>query len=239
MVSHVTGDPRKLEGTLNHPERGVAIAIHDPVAQRTMIGTNAHGDSALLTQLDQRRKLLADAFDFCRILGIGIFTNFKFFGVSIVAGIDTHLIYPFGSLEGRFRLEMDIGNNRHITTGCSHPGHDMLEVSRIFDCRRSDPHYLAADFRQTQRFGNALLRVHRVTSQHRLHPDRIIATDPNLTNHHSTRSTARVSIRASAVAQWLPGSQTHGSAVGAASTSAASGSTNFRLFWPPTWSPTS
>ena len=61
VVIHLAGDAGELERALDHAERRVAVAVHDAVGERAVVGADAHGDAALLAELDQRREALVDA----------------------------------------------------------------------------------------------------------------------------------------------------------------------------------
>ena len=60
MVVMIPGDAGELEGTLHHAERGVTVAVHDPVRERAVVGANAHGTAKIFAELDEWGKVFAD-----------------------------------------------------------------------------------------------------------------------------------------------------------------------------------
>ena len=78
MVVEITRDPRELERALHHPERCVAVAIHNAVRERAMVRPYSHGDTALLAKIDKRREPLADPIQLRCVLLVGVFANDKF-----------------------------------------------------------------------------------------------------------------------------------------------------------------
>ena len=45
VVIELAGDAGELERALDHAERRVAVAVHDAVGERAVVGADAHGDS--------------------------------------------------------------------------------------------------------------------------------------------------------------------------------------------------
>jgi len=83
----LTSDPGELEGAFDHPERGIAEAVHDPVTQRTVVGADAHGAAQFLAELDERGEFLFDSFEFSEVLVVGVFLDGKFFGIGVIAWV--------------------------------------------------------------------------------------------------------------------------------------------------------
>ena len=114
VVIEVARDAGKLERALHHPERGVAVAVHDPVAERAVVGSDAHRNAAFAAQPDERSEPLANPLQLRRILLIGVFDDFELLGVGVVARIDPDLLDPLRGFERGLRFEMDVRDDRHI-----------------------------------------------------------------------------------------------------------------------------
>jgi hypothetical protein len=50
VVVVIAGDAGEFEGAFDHAERGVAVAVHDAVAEGSVVGADAHGHAAVLAQ---------------------------------------------------------------------------------------------------------------------------------------------------------------------------------------------
>ena len=105
----VACDPCKFQGALNHPEGGVPEAVHDPVAERSVIGSNAQCHTTLFAELHKRGETLPDALKLRLILGIAVVADIEFFRVGEIPGIDPYFLHPLRRLHRRLRLEMNVG----------------------------------------------------------------------------------------------------------------------------------
>ena len=114
MKIQIARNPSKLQRALNHAQRRIAKAIHNAIAQRTVIGANPQRPTARFTFLHERRELFLDAREFRRVLFVRVFADDKFFGVSVVARINPNHLAPLHRLQRGVRLEMNIGNHWHI-----------------------------------------------------------------------------------------------------------------------------
>jgi len=101
----------------------------------------------------------------------------SFLGVCVVAGVDAHDLNPFGSFQGSFGFEVDVGDDRHQTALGAEFGDDMLEVGGVFDGRRGNANDLASDVNQVQCLANAFRSVHRIAGDHGLDGHRVVPTD--------------------------------------------------------------
>src|SRR5690606_2440750 len=73
VVIFISRYAQKLHSAFHHTDGGIAIAAHDAVAERTMIGADAHGGAILFANLNQWCEPLADAIDFFGVLRVGVF----------------------------------------------------------------------------------------------------------------------------------------------------------------------
>ena len=110
----VPGDAGKLERAFDHAQWGVPEAVHDPIAQRAVVGADAHGAAQFLAELHQRREAVFDALQLSGILLVGVFLGGKFFGVGVIARVDADDLDPFGRLHSGFRLEVNVRDNRDL-----------------------------------------------------------------------------------------------------------------------------
>ena len=173
MVSVVTRNPRELQRAFHHAERRVAIAVHDAIRERSVIGADAHHPTVLLAKLYQRRKFRADTLEFLLVLRVGVLADFKLFLVGVIPRVHADFFHPLGRLERGIRLEMDVGHQRHFATSGAHFAGDVLEVGGVNSRLGGDPHNLAAGLGECEHLGDAGGRVAGVGGDHRLHADRI------------------------------------------------------------------
>ena len=116
VIAEIAGDPGKLKGTFHHTERRIAEAVHDPVTERSVVGSYAHRHPALPTELHERCKTFPDPVNLRLVLGIGVIADVEFLGIGEVARVDTNLLNPMCSFHGGLRLEMDVGDQRNSAT---------------------------------------------------------------------------------------------------------------------------
>ena len=126
MEVAVARDAGKLQRALHHAQRRVAVAVHDAVAQRAVIGADAQGAVARFALIDQWRELLLDPGQLGGILLVGVFADIELFRVGIVAGIDTHHLAPLHSLHRGVRLEVDVRHHWHVRAAVADAGDDVL-----------------------------------------------------------------------------------------------------------------
>ena len=187
VIIEFAGDAGEFEGALDHAERRVPVAVHDPVAQAAVIGPDPHGDTAFFAELDQRAESLADACDLGFILVVRVFPHVEFFGIREVAGIDPDFIHPLGRFERRVGFEMDVGNERDGAAGTAEFLADILQIFGILNRRRRDSHDLASDCDESKRLFDTGRCVHRVACQHRLDADGIGSANRRCANAHFSR----------------------------------------------------
>ena len=190
VIIQVARDPRELERALDHSQRRVAVPIQDAVRKRAVICPDAHGNPAFLAKIDKWRKALANPIQLRGVLLIGVFADDEFLGVGVVARVNPHLLDPFRSFDRRFRFEMDVGDNRHIAAALAQTLRDILKVARVFHCGCGDSNDLTACIRELDRLLDRRLGVHRVTRDHRLHTDRVVTADADVTHLHLARLAA-------------------------------------------------
>ena len=156
----------KFKGTLDHAQRRVTVTIHDAIAERAVVGPDAHGAAKVLAQYHQRREAFLDAREFRGILLVSVFLDDEFLGIGVVPRIDTHFLDPLGSFHRRFGFEMDVRDDRNMAIAPAQFGHDILQVCRVLDRRRGNAHEFATDVHQIERLLHTGSRVHRVTREH-------------------------------------------------------------------------
>ena len=199
VIIEFAGDAGELQRALDHAERRVAVAVHDAVAERAVIGADAHGAAMLFGKLHQRAEPLADALQLRGVLLIGVLDDLEFFTVGVVARIDTDLLDPLGGLHCGLGLEMNIRHDRQIAPLRAQSGDDVLKVGRVLHRGRGDADDLATDGRQIERLLDGRGGVHRVAGDHRLHADGIAPADADVPHPHLARRAAAIDVRRCAV----------------------------------------
>ena len=174
----LAGDPGELERALDHAARRVAVAVHDPVAQRAVIRPDAQRAAELLAEQHERCELLVDPRQLLGILVVRVFLDLKFLLVRVIAGVDPDLLDPLGRFHRRVRLEVDVRDNRDVAAARVQPFDDVLQVGGVLHRRCGDAHDLAADLDQLERLLDGQLGVHRVAGEHGLlHGGMVTADD--------------------------------------------------------------
>ena len=74
----LAGDAGEFERALDHAQRRVAEPVHDAVAERAVVGADAHGPAKLFAELHQRREFFFDAPQFGGVLLVGVFLDGEF-----------------------------------------------------------------------------------------------------------------------------------------------------------------
>ena len=201
MVIVITCDAGKLQRAFHHAERRVAIAVHDAIRERSMIGADAHHPSKILAKLHQRRKFLADAFELLLILRVGVLADFELLLVGVISRVHANFLHPLGGLERGIGLEMDVGHQRHLAAGSSHFARDVFEVRGVNFRLGGDPHNFTARIREREHLGDAGGRVAGVGGDHRLDANRIRSAKTDISDPHFAGCTALVAEQVRAIAQ--------------------------------------
>ncbi len=184
-------DAGEFQRAFHHPHRRVAKAVHDAVAERTVVCADPQGAAQFLAEFDQRREFFLDALQLRAVLLVRVFLDRELLGIRIVARIDAHHLHPLGRFQGRVRLEMDVGHDRHQAITRAQFRDNIFQIRRVLHRRRGDAHNLAAHGDEFERLLHAQLRVHRVAGQHRLHDDGMVPADDDpaargIAHHHLT-----------------------------------------------------
>ena len=178
VVGVARGDAEELEGALDHAERRVAVAVHDAIAERAVIGADAHRAAELFAADHERGKRIVEAGEFGVVVGVGVFADGEFFLVGVVAGIDADFFDVLDGFHRGAREEMDVGDDRDVgEAGGGELGADVAQAAGGGDVGRGDADDLAADLGE----GDGLLDgggdVLGVARRHRLDADGIGAAD--------------------------------------------------------------
>src|SRR5579862_85475 len=199
MKIHLARDTGELERALDHAERRVAVAVHDPVAQGAVIGPDADADAALFAKLDQRREPAPYALQFGGVLVVGIFAHQEFLGIGVVAGIDADFLDPQGGFHRRLGLEMDGRDDGDVAPFGQEGFLDELQVLRVLHGGRGDADDLATHGGEVERLLDARGGVHGVACQHRLDADRVGAADADFAGADFARYPALAKRRVHAI----------------------------------------
>ena len=192
VVVVVAANTQEFHGAFYHAFRRVAVAAHDAVRQRTVVGSDAHGPTESLAFQHQRRESLADAFEFLCVRCIGVLDVFESFFVGVVAGVDADLLDVVRSDFGGVGRKVDVGDKGHIVPFFMQGRRDGLQGFRFLFGRRRDPNQLASRVDHAFAFGHRFFDVHRIGSRHRLNAQGGISTKGQASNLYLTGGTALV-----------------------------------------------
>ena len=104
-------DAQELHARFYHALRGISVARHDAVGQRTVVHSDADGRVVFLTDVQKGDEAVAYLLDFFCILFIRILQLLEGTGsIYVVARVDTYLFSVQGRYLGYFRIEMYIGH---------------------------------------------------------------------------------------------------------------------------------
>ena len=214
-----SADAGEFQRALHHAERRVAVAVHDAVAERAVIGSDAHGALQLLAEFHQRREAFLHALHLGGVRLVGVILDDEFLLVGVIARVDTDHFDPFGRFHGGLRLEMNVGHEGHEAAARAQFGDDVPQIGRVPHRRRGDAHELATDLDEFERLLHTGGGVHCVAGEHRLLHHRVAAAQDEpailrITHHDFAALAPPVEIRRFAVAH---GNYLAGSGAGAAS----------------------
>ena len=199
MIAVLAGDAGELDGAFDHARGRVAEAVHDAVGERAVVGADAHGDAALLAEIDQRLEGLVDAGEFLLVLVVGVLADGELLLVGEVAGIDADLLDPLRGFHGGVGLEMDVGDDGHVATGGDQLGLDVLEIGGVLDGGRGDADDFAADLDEVEGLLDAFAGVHGVAGEHGLDADGVTPPDADFADADLTGEAALVVVGIMAV----------------------------------------
>ena len=185
LVAQAPADAEKLQRALHHAERRVAVAVHDAVAERTVVRADAQGAPELLAPQEERRHRLADALQLGVVVAVGILPHREFLFVRVVAGIDAHLLHVLDRLHRGGGQEMDVGHQRHVgEAGGGELLTDGLQAARGLHVGRGHADDLATHLGQGDGLPHRRGDVLGVARRHGLHADRIRAAHPDAADLH-------------------------------------------------------
>ena len=164
----IARDAGELQSALHHAQRRVAVAVHDAVAERAVVGADTQRAIARFALVDEWRELGLNTLQLACVLFVGVFADVEFFGVGIVAGVDAHHLAPLHRLECGVRLKMNVGHDRHVRAARADAGDDRLEIGGVAFGLRGDADNLATHINQRHGLLNACIRVERAASEHGL-----------------------------------------------------------------------
>ena len=172
----IAGDAQKLEGALHHAEGGVAVAVHDPVAEGAVVGADAHGAAERLAAQDERGKCFVEAGELGVVVTVGVFAHREFLFVGVISGIDTDFFDVFDRFHGGAREEMDVGDEGDVgETGGGELGADGAQAFGGGNVGSGDADDFATDFGQGDGLLNGGGDVLGVAGRHRLDTQRMAA----------------------------------------------------------------
>ena len=150
-----------LHGRHGHGVRGVAVALGDIAAERTVVESHADGGAVLLADGEESGELRARLF----VVGME------------VARIDADLFHDGRHGYGRLGREMDVRDQRNRAACRPQAALDLRQVRDVLQARDRDAHQLRAGSGELQRLGHRGLDVGSVRIAHRLDGDGMPAAD--------------------------------------------------------------
>ena len=116
MKTVLAANAGKFEGAFNHAQRGVSVPVHDPVAEGSVIGSNAQGSIETFGFQHQRREAFLDPCQFFSVGLVGVFLDRELLAVGVIAWVDPNFFNPLDGFHRRIRLEMDVRHQRNVAT---------------------------------------------------------------------------------------------------------------------------
>ena len=98
-----------------------------------------------------------------------------------IARIDPDLFHDGRHGDGRFRGEVDVGDQRDITARRAYPVLDLPDVRDVLQARNGDPDKLRPGRGETERLRHRRIDIIRMGIAHRLDDDRVIPADQDIT----------------------------------------------------------
>ncbi len=164
-----------------------------------MIGAYPHGRTVFPADLNQRSKLLTNAFKLCFIRGIRIFDRLKSFFISVIARIDSNLFDNSCSQFGGIRGEMNICDEWCIVTASSQFLLYFCQVLRLFYAWRRNTNILTARFYHSDGLLHRAVCVHCIHGGHGLNANWICSAQRYITDLHFNGLPPAILHKASAI----------------------------------------
>ena len=195
------GDAGKLERTLHHAMRRVAMTVHDAVTEATVIRADAHGATEAFALLHEGHELGLHVGHFFGVLLVGVLLDRELLFVGVVAGIHADFFHPLHSFHGGIWLEVDVSHQRHITACRADAIADVLEILCNDAGLRGDADNLTADGGELEGFFDTGGGIPCVAREHRLHTDGIVSANADVSHHADAGLTALIVVEIGAVFQ--------------------------------------
>ena len=134
---------RELQRALRHALGGVAVAAHDALGERAVVGADAHGGVVALADVNERGHTLPYPLQLVVVFLLG---ELQLAGIPIrvVAGVDAHLLHQRGGHLGGLGVEVDVGDEGHLAAATEEFLLDAAEVLGGLHVGRRDAHQLTA-----------------------------------------------------------------------------------------------
>jgi hypothetical protein len=173
------------------PSGRVAVAVHDPVAQRAVVRADPHRAAELLAALDEGRERLVEPLQLADVVRVAVVAHGEPLLVRIVARVDADLLDVLDGLHGRLGQEVDVGDEGDgAPTRGREARADVLQAPGGLDVGRRHPDDLAAHLGERDRLADGRGDVLRVAGRHRLDADRVRAADADAADQDLARPSA-------------------------------------------------
>ena len=171
-------DAQKFQGRFHHAESRIAVAAHDPITQRPVVGAYTQCGSVFLADFQQWNEALTDAVQLFSIGGIVVIDHFKLFPVGKITRIDADLLHDprchFGGVGG----EMDVRHQRRGISPLPEFSADILQILRLVDTGSGDTDQFTPCFNHSHGLFHRSRGIHGIRGGHTLYPDRMFTTHP-------------------------------------------------------------
>ena len=169
-------DTQELHARFHYSLRSITITRHNAVRKTTVINTYPDSRMVLATYIKEWNQTVLDTLKLCLILFISIFQMLELTGcINIVARIDTNFLAIEGSHLGYARIEVDVGNQRNVATSLAYTTTNFFQILSLTHTLCGQADKFATCF--SKNLAYAPFGIHRRSSAHRLHTNRIISSN--------------------------------------------------------------
>ena len=174
---------QKLHTALHNTLRGVAIARHDAVAERTVVDADANSSMVLLTDIDKRHQLVLYLLQFLGIFGIGVLQMLERApGIDIVARIDAYLFAILRCHISGMRRKVHISHQWCLVTVSLQTSRDILHVLSFTRALSGETHQFATRINYTLCLLDTTIGIVGVDGCHRLNADGVLSANADMTH---------------------------------------------------------
>ena len=174
-------DAQKLHARLHHAGGGVAIARHNAVAERTMVHSETNSRVVGLADLEERNETATYLLYLLRIFLVSVFQLDKSTTrIDIIAGVDADLLDNLRCHISHSSIEMDVGDEGDGVAIAMDGILDLLESKGFLTPLGREAHDGGTGIDNTLDLSRRGHNIVGIRVGHRLHTDRVLATDDDI-----------------------------------------------------------